>query len=81
MGVTINKKSTTTEPNSVADMVSYTPQFKHKKNNKKKPLQITVQKGAGCCMPAVCTHVASSAAPRDIAVKLATDSYQFWVAH
>ena len=30
---------------------------------------------------AVCTHVTSSAASRDSAVKLMTDSYQFWVAH
>ena len=29
----------------------------------------------------VCTHVTSSAASRDSAVKLMTDSYQFWVAH
>ena len=29
----------------------------------------------------VCTHVTSSAASRDSAVKLSTDSYQFWVAH
>ena len=27
------------------------------------------------------THVTSSAASRDSAVKLTTDSYQFWVAH
>ena len=31
-------------------------------------------------MDAVCTHVTSSAASRDCAVKLTTDSYQFWVA-
>ena len=30
---------------------------------------------------AVCTHVTSSAASRDIADKLTPDSYQFWVAH
>ena len=29
-------------------MVSYTSQFKHKNNQKK--LQLTVQKGPGCCM-------------------------------
>ena len=51
-------------------MVSYRPQFKHKIIKK---LQLTVQK--------VCTHVTSSAASRDNAVKLTTDSYQFWVAH
>ena len=32
-------------------------------------------------LDAVCTHVTSSAASRDNAVKLMTDSYQFWVAH
>ena len=32
-------------------------------------------------LDAVCTHVASSAASRDSAVKLMTDSYQLWVAH
>ena len=32
-------------------------------------------------LDAVCTHVTSSAASRDSAVKLMTDSYQFWVAH
>ena len=31
-------------------------------------------------LDAVCTHVTSSAASRDSAVKLTTDSYQFWVA-
>ena len=40
-----------------------------------KKLYLTVQKGA------LCTHVTSSAASRDSAAKLATDSYQFWVAH
>ena len=40
-----------------------------------KKLHLTVQKGA------VCTHVTSSAVSRDNAVKLTTDSYQFWVAH
>ena len=29
----------------------------------------------------VCIHVTSSAASRDSAVKLTTDSYRFWVAH
>ena len=42
-----------------------------------KKLHLTVQKGAGCCM----YHVTSSAASADGAVKLTTDSYQFWVAH
>ena len=32
-------------------------------------------------LDAVCTHVTSSAALRGSAVKLTTDSYQFWVAH
>ena len=32
-------------------------------------------------LDAVCTHVTSSAASRDSAVKLMTDSYQFCVAH
>ena len=32
-------------------------------------------------LDAVCTHVTSSAASRDSAVKLTTDSYQFWVAY
>ena len=32
-------------------------------------------------LDAVCTHVTSAAASRDSAVKLSTDSYQFWVAH
>ena len=32
-------------------------------------------------LEAVCTHVTLSAASRDSAVKLTTDSYQFWVAH
>ena len=32
-------------------------------------------------LDSVCTHVASSAASRDSAVKLTTDSYPFWVAH
>ena len=32
--------------NYVGDMVSYTPQFK---TNKIKKLQLTVQKGMGCC--------------------------------
>ena len=32
-------------------------------------------------LDAVCIHVTSSAASRDSAVKLMTDSYQFWVAH
>ena len=32
-------------------------------------------------LDAVCTHVTSSTASRDSAVKLTTDSYQFWVAH
>ena len=32
-------------------------------------------------LDAVCTHVASSAASRDSAVKITTDSYQLWVAH
>ena len=31
-------------------------------------------------LDAVCTNVTSSAASRDSAVKLTTDSYQFWVA-
>ena len=29
----------------------------------------------------VCTHVTSSVESRDSAVKLTTDSYEFWVAH
>ena len=32
-------------------------------------------------LDAVSTHVTSSAASRDSAVKLMTDSYKFWVAH
>ena len=32
-------------------------------------------------LDAVCTHVTPSAASRDSAVKLTTDSYQFWVVH
>ena len=32
-------------------------------------------------LDAVCTHATSSAASRDSAAKLTTDSYQFWVAH
>ena len=32
-------------------------------------------------LDAVCTHVTSSAASRDSAVKLTTDSYQFWIAY
>ena len=42
-----------------------------------KKLNLTMQKGAGCCT----TYVTSSEASRDSAVKLTTDSYQFWVAH
>ena len=55
-------------------MVSYTLQLKHTKN----------QKAATDCrmvMDAVCTHFTSQAVSRYIAVKLTTDSYQFWVAH
>ena len=55
-------------------MLSYTPQFKHEITKK---LHLTCSKVLG----AVCTHLASSAASRDSAVKLTTDSYQFWVAH
>ena len=54
-------------------MVSYTLQFKHKNNQK-----------ASFNYAEICTHVTSSAASRDhgdSAVKLTTDSYQFWVAH
>ena len=32
-------------------------------------------------LDAVCTQMTSSAASHDNAVKLTTDSYQFWVAH
>ena len=32
-------------------------------------------------MDDVCTHVTSSAASRDSAVKKMTDTYQIWVAH
>ena len=32
-------------------------------------------------LDAVCTHQTSSAASRDSAVKLTSDSYRFWVAH
>ena len=42
-----------------------------------KKLQLTVQKGAGCLY----THLTSSAASRDSAIKLRTDSYQCCVAH
>ena len=45
LSITLNKKKSI---NSVAGMVSYTPQFKHKQIIKQ--LQLTVQKGAGCCM-------------------------------
>ena len=51
-------------------MVSYTPQFKHKNNQKA---------SFNCCrkvLNAVCTYVTSSAVSRDSAVKLTTDSYQ-----
>ena len=56
-------------------MVSYTPKFKLKYNQKasfncsKKVLDV------------VCTHVTSSAASRDSEVKLTTGSYQIWVAN
>ena len=33
------------------------------------------------CRRLVCTYVTSSAASRDSAAKLTTDSYQSWVAH
>ena len=53
-------------------MVLYTPQCKHKNYQK---LHFTLQKGA------VCTHLTSSAASRDSAAKLTTDSYQLLLAH
>ena len=60
--------------NSFSGMVSCTPQLKHK--NKKKFIQLCRK-----VLDAVCTHATSSAASRDSAAKLTTDSYQFWVAH
>ena len=56
-------------------MASYTSQFKHK-NNQKSFIYLSRK-----VPDAVCTHVTSSAASRDSAVKLMTDSYQFLVAH
>ena len=60
-------------------MVSYKPQFKHKNNNNNKiiKLQLTCRK----VLDVACTHLTPSAASRDSAVILTTDSYQFWVAH
>ena len=55
-------------------MASYTPLFKHK-NNKKSFIYLCRK-----VLDAVCTHVTPSAASRDSAVKIMTDSYQFWVA-
>ena len=56
-------------------MVSYTSQFKHI-NNHKSFIELYRK-----VLDAVCTHVTSSAASRERAVKLTTDLYQFWVAH
>ena len=67
----IRKKSI----NSLGDMISYTPQIKHK--NKSKSFILLCKK----VLDAVCTHVTSSATSRDSVAKLTTDSYQFWVAH
>ena len=58
-------------------MISYTPQFKKQKIIKKFLLTMQTLK----VLDAACTHVTSSAASRDSAVKLSTDSYQFCVAH
>ena len=56
-------------------MTSYTLQFKHKNNPKAS--FILCRK----VLDDICTHVTSSAASRDSAVILMTDSYQLWVAH
>ena len=56
-------------------MVSYTPQFKHKNNQKS--FNWLCRK----VLDAVYIHVTSSAASSDSAVKLTTGLYQFWVAH
>ena len=61
--------------NSFADMISYTPQCKHKKNQK--TFNLLCRK----VLDTVCTRVTSSAASRYSAVKLTIDSFQFWVAH
>ena len=61
--------------NSFGNMASYTPQFKHK-NNQKSFIYLCRK-----VLDAVCTHVTSSAVSRDSAVKLMTDTYKFWVAH
>ena len=47
------------------------------KNNQKASDSLLCRK----VLDVVCTHVTSSAASHDGAVKLTTDSYQFWVAH
>ena len=58
-------------------MVSYRPQFKHKNN----------QKASFNCeerywmLYVPIRHHQHSAASRDSAATLTTDSYQFWVAH
>ena len=56
-------------------MVSYTTQFKHR-NNQKSFIYLCRR-----VLDAVCTHVTSSVASRDSAVKLTTDSYQFFVEY
>ena len=51
-------------------MILNTPQLKHKNNQKASTAYAKV-------LYVVCIHVTSSAASRDSAVKLTTDSYQF----
>ena len=50
--------------------------IRHSENNQKASTDFVER-----LLDAVCTHATSSAASRDSAVKLTTDSYQFWVAH
>ena len=72
LSITVNQKKSL---NYFGNMALYTPQFKHK-NNKKSFIYLCRK-----VLDAVCTHVTSSAASHDSAVKLMPDSYQFWVAH
>ena len=61
--------------NSDANMLLYTPQFKHKNNQK------ASTDCAERCLMLYVNHETSSATSRNSSVKLMTDSYQFWVAH
>ena len=72
LSITFNQKKSI---NSFGNMASYSPQFRHIEIIKK--LHFLCRK----VLDVVCTHVTSSAALRDSAVKLKTESYQFWVAH